>query len=51
MENMDYQYAGFFSAATVSAFHFQDIIIAVVLGFAGGFGGWIFKKIKDKLSK
>lgn len=48
MTNMDYQFAGFFSAATISAMHFQDIIMAIVLGFFGGFGGLLFKLLRDK---
>ena len=51
MNNMDYQYAGFFSAATISAMHFQDVVIAIILGFAGGFGGFLFKLLRDYITK
>ena len=47
----EYQYAGFFTGASISAFHFQDIAIALILGFAGALGGWVFKKVKDIISK
>lgn len=47
----EYSYAGFFSAATISAMHFQDFLIAMLLGFAGGLGGWIFKCLKDFINK
>lgn len=50
MPNMDYQYAGFFSAATISAMHFQDVVIAIILGFAGGFGGFLFKLVREYIS-
>ena len=50
MNNMDYQYAGFFSAATISAMHFQDVVIAIVLGFAGGFGGFLFKTFREYIT-
>lgn len=48
---MEYQYAGFFSTATISAMHFQDVVIAVVLGFFGGFGGYLFKLLREKWLK
>ena len=48
MNTTDYQFAGFFSAATISAMHFQDIIMAIVLGFFGGLGGLLFKMLRDK---
>jgi H+/Cl- antiporter ClcA len=47
----EYSYAGFFSAATISAMHFQDFLIAMLLGFAGGLGGWIFKCLKEIIQK
>jgi H+/Cl- antiporter ClcA len=48
MANMDYQFAGFFSAATISAMHFQDVVMAIVLGFFGGLGGFLFKMLREK---
>jgi uncharacterized membrane protein len=51
MLNNEYMAAGFFTAGTISAFHFQDIVLALILGFAGAAGGWLFKKIKDKIKQ
>lgn len=48
---LDYTYAGFFATAGVSAMHFQDIVIAITLGFFGGLGGFLFKLLREKLSK
>lgn len=46
-----YQAAGFFSSGSIGFIHFQDIFMALVLGFVGALGAWIFKKIVDKLDK
>lgn len=52
MEYMnEYSYAGFFSSATISAMHFEDFIIAILLGFFGGLGGYIFKCLKEYIQK
>jgi len=52
MEYMnEYSYAGFFSSAAISAMHFEDMIIAILLGFFGGLGGYIFKCIKEFIQK
>jgi len=44
-----YSSAGFFSSATISAIHFQDFILAFMLGFVGAFGGYLFKLFKDNV--
>lgn len=51
MDNMQYQNIGFFTTASLTAFHFQDVLIALVLGFAGAFGGWVFKCVKEYIKK
>jgi len=46
--NNDYAYAGFFASSGVGFLHFQDLFVALVLGFFGALGGYIFKLIKEK---
>ena len=43
-----YQAIGFFSSSTIGMIHFQDILMALVLGFFGALGAWIFKKLVDR---
>lgn len=47
----EYTFAGFFSSTVMSAIHFQDVVMAVSLGFFGALGGYLFKAIKDWLEK
>lgn len=49
--NNEYALAGFFSASTISFLHVQDIIMALVLGFFGGAGGYIFKVVRTYIEK
>ena len=51
MLNNEYMAAGFFTAGAIGAFRFQDVIMALILGFAGAAGGYLFKLIKDKIKK
>lgn len=46
-----YQFAGFFSSGSIGLMHFGDIIMAVILGFFGALGAYMFKLILDKLRK
>jgi len=46
-----YQAAGFFSSGSIGFIHFGDILMALVLGFVGALGAWIFKKLIDYLDK
>lgn len=39
---------GYFTSFSISAMHFEDIILAFVLGFFGAFGAFIFHRIFDK---
>lgn len=43
-----YQYAGFFSSGTIGFIHFQDIAMAIILGFFGALGAYLFKIIVNK---
>jgi len=49
LTNQHYQTAGFFSSGVVGFIHFQDIAMALLLGFFGALGAWLFKKLVDKL--
>ena len=46
-----YTVSGYFSSAAVSAMHFQDLLLAFMLGFIGALGGYLFKLVKDYFSK
>ena len=39
---------GYVSSATVTFLHFEDIIMALALGFFGAAGAWLFKLIVEK---
>jgi capsular polysaccharide biosynthesis protein len=39
---------GYSSSSIVSFIHYQDIILAFVVGFAGALGAWVFKKLVDR---
>lgn len=43
-----YQAIGFFSSGTIGMMHFGDILMALVLGFVGSFGAWLFKKLVNR---
>lgn len=51
LSQQQYQAAGFFSSGSIGFIHFQDIIMALVLGFVGALGAYLFKKIVDFLEK
>lgn len=51
LSNNEYHFAGFFSSSTIGFIHFQDIIMAVLLGFFGALGAYLFKKLVDKTKK
>ena len=42
---------GFTSSSVVSFLHFEDLIIAFILGFIGSFGAYVFKLIVDRFTK
>jgi len=46
-----YQFAGFFSSGAIGFIHFQDIAMAILLGFFGALGAYLFKIIVDKKRK
>lgn len=46
----EYAFAGFFSTTAISTMVYQDLLIAIGLGFFGGFGGYLFKLLKDYLT-
>lgn len=39
---------GYFTSFSITAMHFEDIILAFVLGFFGAFGAYIFHRLFDK---
>ena len=45
----EYQLAGFFSSSSIGFLHFQDLFMAVLLGFFGALGAWIFQRIVNKV--
>lgn len=51
LNNSNYQIAGFFSSSTIGFIHFQDIAMAIVLGFFGALGAYVFKLIVEKKKK
>lgn len=51
LSNQHYQAAGFFSSGSIGFIHFQDIAMALILGFVGALGAWLFKKIVDFTEK
>ena len=51
LSNQHYQAAGFFSSGSIGFIHFQDIAMALILGFVGALGAWLFKKIADFIEK
>ena len=48
LSNNEYHFAGFFSSSTIGFIHFQDIIMAILLGFFGAMGAYLFKKLVDR---
>jgi len=46
-----YQFTGFISSGAIGFIHFQDVAMAVVLGFFGALGAYLFKIIVDKKRK
>ncbi len=42
--------AGFIFTFLTTGFMIQDIAMALVLGFVGALGGYIFKLLKDSIS-
>lgn len=51
LSNQHYQAAGFFSSGSIGFIHFQDIAMALILGFVGALGAWLFKKTVDFIEK
>jgi H+/Cl- antiporter ClcA len=47
----EYQLAGFFSSGSIGFLHFQDLIMAILLGFFGALGAWCFQRIVNKIKK
>lgn len=42
---------GYFSSSLVSFLHFEDIIVALLLGFFGSAGAYLFKLIVERKDK
>jgi hypothetical protein len=42
---------GYFSSSVISFLHFEDIILAILLGFFGALGAWLFKYLMNKIDK
>jgi len=51
LTNSQYQAAGFFSSSSIGFIHFGDILMAVLLGFFGALGAYLFKLLMDKFKK
>lgn len=47
----EYQLAGFFSSSSIGFLHFQDLLMAILLGFFGALGAWVFQRIINKIKK
>lgn len=45
----EYQLAGFFSSGSIGFLHFQDLIMAILLGFFGAMGAYIFQRVVNKV--
>ncbi len=39
---------GYFSSSTISFIHLEDLALALILGFAGSAGAYIFKLIVER---
>jgi H+/Cl- antiporter ClcA len=48
METNKTMLIGYFSSSTISFMHLQDIAMALVLGFFGAAGAYLFKRIFDR---
>ena len=42
---------GYFSSSLVSFLHFEDLIVALMLGFFGSAGAYVFKLIVERSKK
>ena len=42
---------GYFSSSTISFIHLEDLALALILGFAGSAGAYIFKLIVERNKK
>tara|TARA_A100001201_G_C4087927_1_gene201140 strand:+ start:1663 stop:1818 length:156 start_codon:yes stop_codon:yes gene_type:complete len=42
---------GFTSSSVVSFLHFEDLVLAFILGFIGSLGAYCFKILVDKFKK
>lgn len=47
----EYSFVGFFSSSILTGIHFQDVVMAISLGFFGALGGYLFKVVKDQIEK
>ena len=46
-----YSFAGFFSSSTIGFIHLGDLVMAVLLGFFGAAGAYMFKCLMDYREK
>ena len=42
---------GYFSSSTISFIHLEDLALALILGFAGSAGAYLFKVIVERKRK
>ena len=49
--NQQISLLGYFSSSSVVFITLQDIVMALVLGFFGAMGGYLFKYIIDRIKK
>ena len=47
----NYSFAGFFSSGSIGFIHFGDIAMAIILGFFGALGAFLFKIAIDWYQK
>jgi len=51
LSNQHYQAAGFFSSGSIGFLHFEDIAVAIILGYVGALGAWLFMKTVGFIQK
>jgi len=51
METNKTMLIGYFSSSTITFMNFQDLAMALILGFFGAAGAWVFKKFMEWFKK
>ena len=50
LNNLQTGFAGFLPSSVISFMHFEDILMAFILGMIGSMGAFTFQYIKDKIN-